>query len=71
MDLLQRVKDTLAANAEKNGEQDFIKDSILVMGELELSGKIRPIKGVNAAVSTAASCGIDRPPLSVGRPCRS
>ena len=48
----------LAANAEKNGEQDFIQNSVLVMGELELSGKIRPIKGINAAVSTAAACGI-------------
>ncbi len=48
----------LAANAEKNGESDFIQEPVLVMGELELSGKIRPIRGVNAAVSTAASCGI-------------
>ncbi|MCR5253502.1 MAG: YifB family Mg chelatase-like AAA ATPase [Treponema sp.] len=48
----------LAANAEKNGELDFIKEPVLVMGELELSGNLRPIKGVNAAVSTAAACGI-------------
>ena len=31
---------------------------ILVMGELELSGKLRPVKAVHAAASTAASSGI-------------
>ena len=31
---------------------------ILVMGELELNGKIRPVRGVHAAVSTALSGGI-------------
>lgn len=41
-----------------NGSAEFISDSVLVMGELELSGKVRPVKGVHAAVSTAASCGI-------------
>lgn len=50
----------LAANAENNGIQDFISEQILVMGELELSGKIRPVKGVHAAVSTAAASGILR-----------
>lgn len=50
----------LAANAEANGVQNFISDPVLVMGELELSGKIRPVKGINAAVSTAAASGIMR-----------
>lgn len=50
----------LAAQAESNGETDFITDPILIMGELELSGKIRPVKGIHAAVSTAVSCGIMR-----------
>lgn len=50
----------LAASAELNGETDFLTDPVLVMGELELSGKIRPIKGVHAAVSTAAASGIMR-----------
>lgn len=50
----------LAANSESNGEHGFITEPILVMGELELSGKIRPVKGIHAAVSTAASCGIMR-----------
>lgn len=50
----------LAANAEANGERNFITDPILVMGELELSGKIRSVKGIHAAVSTAAASGIMR-----------
>ena len=31
---------------------------VLIMGELELSGKIRPVRGINAAVSTAAMNGV-------------
>lgn len=31
---------------------------VLVMGELELSGKVRNVRGVHAAVSTAFSSGI-------------
>lgn len=50
----------LAANAQGEGEEDFLTEPLLVMGELELSGKIRPVKGVNAAVATAAACGIMR-----------
>lgn len=50
----------LAANAEANGEKQFITDPILVMGELELSGKVRPVKGIHAAVSTAVAAGIMR-----------
>ena len=37
-----------------------IKESILVMGELELSGKIRAVRGVHAAASTAVSLGIKK-----------
>lgn len=50
----------LSSFAEARGEKDFISDPILVMGELELSGKIRPVKGIHAAVSTAVSSGIMR-----------
>lgn len=50
----------LKAGAQSNGDRDFIEDSFLVMGELELSGKVRSVKGVHAAVETAASCGITR-----------
>ena len=50
----------LAASAELEGAADFIGEPILVMGELELSGKIRAVKGIHAAVATAVSCGIMR-----------
>lgn len=50
----------LAANAALKEDKNFISEPILVMGELELSGKIRPVKGVHAAVSTAVSSGILR-----------
>lgn len=33
-------------------------DDVLVMGELELNGKVRPVRGIHAAVSTAQSSGI-------------
>lgn len=32
--------------------------SVLVLGELELSGKVRPVRGVHAALNTAKSSGI-------------
>lgn len=48
----------LVAGAVNSGDVGFLDESILIMGELELSGKIRPVKGVHAAVSTAVSCGI-------------
>lgn len=35
-------------------------EPLLVMGELELSGKIRNVRGVHAAVSTAFECGITK-----------
>lgn len=43
-----------------NAEEDsgFIKESVLVLGELELSGSVRPVKGVHAAISTAMASGI-------------
>lgn len=44
--------------AQANSE--FIDEPLLVMGELELSGRVRAVKGVHAAVSTAAACGIMR-----------
>ena len=43
-----------------NGTDGLDGDAVLVMGELELSGAIRPVKGVNAAASTAAQAGIKR-----------
>lgn len=34
------------------------KDAVLVMGELELNGNVRPVRGIEAAVSTAVEAGI-------------
>ncbi len=48
----------LGASAEASNTANFLTDPILVMGELELSGKVRAVKGVHAAVATAAACGI-------------
>lgn len=43
----------------KDGTQNsLIEENVLVMGELELSGKLRSVRGVHAAVSTAAAGGI-------------
>lgn len=56
LSVLQAQKDLEDENTTK--ETEFAP--ILIMGELELSGKIRPIRGVHAAASTAASGGITR-----------
>ncbi len=50
----------LAAKAADEGEGSFIDEPLLVMGELELSGRVRAVKGVHAAVATAAASGIMR-----------
>ena len=50
----------LAAKAMADGRTDFLTDPVLVMGELELSGNVRAVKGIHAAVSTAAACGVMR-----------
>ncbi len=39
-------------------DNNFADFQILVMGELELSGKIRPVRGVHCAVSSALENGI-------------
>ena len=39
--------------------QKNFTESVLVMGELELSGRIRPVRGVHAACSTALASGIE------------
>ncbi len=46
-------------NAEGGLQNSFHENiSLLVMGELELSGKVRPVRGVHAALSTSADQGI-------------
>ena len=41
-----------------NEQHGYKGEPVLVMGELELSGKVRPVKAVHAAVTTAAGDGI-------------
>lgn len=43
-----------------NAKEDsgFIEENVLVMGELELSGRVRAVKGIHAACSTASGSGI-------------
>lgn len=48
------------AKSDLAGEFKFGNDSVLVMGELELSGAIRPVKAVHAAASTASAAGISK-----------
>ncbi|QTQ13335.1 YifB family Mg chelatase-like AAA ATPase [Treponema parvum] len=46
-------------NADYGGYGDYGGEkSILVMGELELCGNVRPVRGIHAAAETAASAGI-------------
>ena len=46
----------------KGGEDadSFGREPVLVMGELELSGAIRPVRAVHAAASTAVAAGITK-----------
>ena len=50
----------LAVLAAANEKPDFENEAILVMGELELSGAIRPVRAVHAAASTAVQSGITK-----------
>ncbi|MCQ2574319.1 MAG: YifB family Mg chelatase-like AAA ATPase [Treponema sp.] len=50
----------LGVLAASNNSSSFINEPVMIMGELELSGKIRSVKGIHAACSTARSCGITR-----------
>ena len=42
---------------DENPEHEKPENAVLIMGELELSGKVRAVRGVHAAVSTAAENG--------------
>lgn len=46
--------------SEQDGEEPCAGNQILVMGELELSGQLRAVRGVHAAASTAVEAGITR-----------
>ena len=52
--------DLLVALGILNAKEDsgFIEENVLVMGELELSGRVRAVKGIHAACSTASASGI-------------
>lgn len=52
-----QAKKKLSGNQEKNSSLNEKK--VLVMGELELCGKIRPVRAVHAAAATAMAAGID------------
>ncbi|MCR5218642.1 MAG: YifB family Mg chelatase-like AAA ATPase [Treponema sp.] len=42
----------------RQGEFNFLNEKILIMGELELNGKLRPVRAVHAAAATAFAAGI-------------
>lgn len=48
-----------AEQKHENLEYQIIDEPIMVMGELELSGRVRPVKGVHAAAATAKASGIN------------
>ena len=52
------MADSEEASTVLDRDSKFISEDILIMGELELSGKVRSVKGVHAAVSTASMAGI-------------
>ncbi len=54
------LKESQKSNSKNAFSQDNngADENILVMGELELSGTIRPVKAIHAAVATAAKSGI-------------
>lgn len=60
----QKLSENKTAAADSAADSACEQDSgsqtkILVMGELELSGQLRPVRGVHAAVTTAKLAGIN------------
>ena len=55
-----KAKSAENGNSGSGGSAGFDREPILVMGELELSGAIRPVKAVHAAASTAVQAGITK-----------
>ena len=59
LDNLERVSEEMDFPPDDEPEsKGIIGESILVMGELELNGRVRPVRGIHAAVSTAFESGI-------------
>ena len=50
------LQEKMRLDNQEWGQNDM---PILVMGELELSGRVRPVRGVHAALSTASDNGIE------------
>lgn len=50
----------IAESKKNEGKNSFLDEPVLVMGELELSGTIRPVRAVHAAASTAVQAGITK-----------
>ena len=55
---LDIVKEFNANSSYTDDPKFMFHDNVMVIGELELSGRVRPVKGVLAAVETAKACGI-------------
>ncbi|MBO4731283.1 MAG: YifB family Mg chelatase-like AAA ATPase [Spirochaetaceae bacterium] len=56
--VLNAERDNKSPGEQQNENADEITESVLVMGELDLSGKVRSVRGVHAAVLTAKENGI-------------
>lgn len=59
---LGRSSVSAVENPLENGQETTVQPediSVLVMGELELCGNVRPVRAVHAAVATAISAGIN------------
>ncbi|GMO11604.1 MAG: YifB family Mg chelatase-like AAA ATPase [Treponemataceae bacterium] len=52
--------DSIPDSSDAILSDSILSDSILIMGELELSGNIRPVRGVFAAASSAYEAGIKK-----------
>jgi len=51
--------DLAVALAVLNKTETFINESVMVMGELQLSGEVNAVKGIHAALTTGAASGIE------------
>lgn len=59
-DLAMALGVLCASRKEQGQAEDGLGSGVLVLGELELSGRVRPVRGVRAAVETAKAYGIDK-----------
>lgn len=64
--VLDAQKENSSVQENQEGKVSSFSSQVLVMGELELSGHLRPVRGVHAAASTAVEAGITRCIVSSG-----